>query len=63
MNGWKGLFEPKQQSSNQSFKQQDANRTDNAIDSFLDARDNGFDLRDLGSEQVHEVEVIEYATK
>ena len=43
----------------QSFKQQDAQKTDNALDAFLDAREQGFDLRNVNSETVQDVEVIE----
>jgi len=60
MNGWKGLVEPKTQAQPlQSFKQQDKQTTDNAIDAFLDARENGFDLRNVNSETVQDAEVIE----
>jgi len=62
---WKDFYEPKQQSSknpSQSFKQQDAQKTDNALDAFLQARENGFDLRNLPEHQVQEAEVITHAT-
>lgn len=57
MNEYKGLFEPKQQP--QSFKQQDSQKTEDALDAFLIARENGFDLRNVNSETVQDVEVIE----
>ena len=60
-NGWAGLFELKQQQAQQqsmSFKQKDVQRTDDSIDAFLDAYDNGFDLRNVQTEEVH-CEVIE----
>ena len=60
MNNYKGLFEPKKKTQQtQSFKQQDIQRTDTAIDAFLNARDNGFDLRNMQDEPINEVEVIE----
>lgn len=62
-NGWAGLFEPKKQQSRQpaqSYKQQDAQKTEDGIDAFLAARDKGFDLRNISSENdVQDCEVIE----
>jgi len=59
---WKDFYEPKQQSQNQmSFKQQDIQKTDNAIDAFLEARDNGFDLRNMQDDCISDAEVIENA--
>ena len=53
-NNYQGLFEPK---SNQSYKQQDAYRKNNIIDTFID---NNFNLHEhLGrNEDVVESEVI-----
>jgi len=38
-----------------SFKQQDAQKTEDALDAFLNAREQGFDLRNVNSETVQEV--------
>ena len=54
MNGWQGLFPPKQTNNNKpnmSFKQQDAERTSHAVDVFMEARKNGFSIRDLGRDE------------
>lgn len=59
-NEYKGLFPPKQQKQMQSFKQQDAKRTEDALGAFLAAREQGFDLRNISSEDdVEDLEVIE----
>ena len=60
MNGWTGLFPLKQQqkSQQQSFKEQDRQRTDDSMDNFFEARANGFDLRNIRTEEV-QCEVIE----
>jgi len=58
--GWKDFYEPKQQNNQRSFKQQDLQTTNNAIDVFLDARDNGFDLRNVQTECIENVEEITY---
>jgi len=42
----------------QSFKQQDAQRTEDNIDKFLGWREKGGDLRNVNSETVQDVEVI-----
>lgn len=42
-----------------SFKQQDAEKTEDALDAFLNARANGFDLRNISSDDVQDCEVIE----
>lgn len=54
---WKDFFEPKSDIQNKSFKQQDAQKTEDALDVFMDARENGFDLRNTNE---YEVEVIDY---
>jgi len=61
MNGWKGLFEPKPVKQQQkSFKQQDVQKTDDTLDAFLEAREKGFDLRNVeNNSDYQDVEVIE----
>ena len=46
MNGWQGLFEPKQQSQPKSFKQQDKEAIDNSIDNYYRMKEQGFSLQD-----------------
>ena len=57
--GWKDFYEPKQKQQTMSFKQQDVQITDNALEAFLDARESGFDLRNVNNQEYTEVEVIE----
>jgi len=64
MKSWKAALsnwskkENKQQP--QSFKQRDAQKTDDALEAFLDARDKGFDLRKVeNNSDYQDVEVIE----
>jgi len=68
MNGWKGLFEPKQQQQHkqpmQSFKQQDAQKTESSIDAYFRAKEQGLDLRKPNcglplNDDYQDVEVIE----
>ena len=68
MNGWKGLFEPKQQQqtrqSAQSFKQQDSQNTDMSVEAYFRAKEQGLDLRKPNcglplNDDYQDVEVIE----
>lgn len=64
MNGWKGLVEPTQTQQKQqpmSFKEQDNAKQNHMLETFFTARDNGFDLRNISSENdVQDCEVIGY---
>jgi len=62
MKSWKAsvaTWNSKNKQQPQSFKEKDKQKTEDALDAFLDAREKGFDLRNVNSETVQDVEVLE----
>lgn len=56
---WNKTNQEKTQQHPKSFKQQDSERIDMSVNSYLQARANGFDLRNIRSEGIEEAKVIE----
>ena len=63
MNEYKGLFEPKQQKQQMSFKQQDSYKTDASLEAYFKAKEQGLDLRKpnmgMPMNEYEDLEVIE----
>lgn len=56
---YKNWNRKQQQPNKQTFKQQETQATDHSIDTFLNAREQGFDLRNTGNEAIEDVEVLQ----
>ncbi|MEA1916930.1 MAG: hypothetical protein U9N42_05295 [Campylobacterota bacterium] len=67
MNGWQGLFPPKQQgNSNMSYKRQDEQYTRDSVNAFFEMKEQGFDITKenngmpLNNTSTQDAEILEY---